>query len=70
MNKKLLKIIILVTFLVTLIFAVSLISNSTLSLQGQTGTCCPESNSKCVIGNIVYEDHYYKESGPCNELQL
>jgi hypothetical protein len=33
----------------------------------QDGTCCPEAGSKCVVGDIVRPDKYYKSSGSCTD---
>lgn len=32
-----------------------------------SGTCCPESGSSCVIGAILTTNAYYKASGSCKE---
>jgi nitrous oxide reductase len=32
----------------------------------QSGTCCSESGSTCVIGWTQKWDHYYKSSGSCS----
>lgn len=64
MNNKLLKTMVLVVFVV----AVGSILNLTLSLQGGTGTCCPEALSKCIIGEHVIDNHFYKQSGRCNPI--
>lgn len=31
----------------------------------QSGTCCPEPGSTCVIGTFSKADAYFKESGSC-----
>ncbi len=31
----------------------------------QTGTCCPEDGSWCIIGDTQREDYYHKASGSC-----
>jgi len=34
----------------------------------QSGTCCPEAGSTCVIGNFSRADAYYKPSGSCKDV--
>jgi len=33
--------------------------------EQDTGTCCFEQTSKCVVGSVVINNYYYKESGKC-----
>lgn len=33
----------------------------------QSGTCCPEVGSTCVIGDFSKADAYYKTSGSCKD---
>lgn len=35
----------------------------------QTGTCCPESTSFCLVGENVVRDAYYKSEGPCKNIE-
>lgn len=32
----------------------------------QSGTCCPEDKSTCVIGTTQVGGYYHKPEGPCN----
>lgn len=34
--------------------------------SGDTGTCCSETGSTCIIGPHRTPNSYYKASGPCN----
>lgn len=40
-------------------------STPTANAAADSGTCCPEIGSICVIGNLVFHGYYYKSSGPC-----
>jgi hypothetical protein len=35
--------------------------------QPDTGTCCPETGSLCIIGTTSAQNYYYKSEGPCNK---
>lgn len=43
----------------------SIFSNTSYAYGSDSGTCCPEIGSSCVIGNYVRENAYYKSEGPC-----
>lgn len=34
----------------------------------QSGTCCPEDRSTCVIGTTQVGGYYHKAEGPCNNV--
>ena len=36
----------------------------------QSGTCCPEPGSTCVIGDFSRADAYYKPSGSCKIIDV
>jgi len=42
------------------------INLSKISVEAQSGTCCPEYNSWCIIGAIEMWSYYYKSSGSCH----
>jgi hypothetical protein len=31
----------------------------------QSGTCCPEDRTMCIVGTSEVPDHYFKSSGSC-----
>jgi hypothetical protein len=31
----------------------------------QSGTCCPEERTMCIVGTSEVPDHYFKSSGSC-----
>lgn len=33
----------------------------------QSGTCCPEERSTCVIGTVQVGDYYHKAKGSCTQ---
>jgi len=39
---------------------------SQISVEAQTGTCCPENGSCCVVSNSVLLDYFYLPSGSCH----
>jgi len=63
MNKKTLKVMGLVILVATLtfIFTMPVISRP----PADSGTCCYQLSSKCVIGSVTHDDYYYLASGPC-----
>lgn len=39
------------------------------TLAQDSGTCCPETGSKCYInGELKERNHYYLTSGSCNQI--
>ncbi len=45
---------------------ISVFSNTSYSYGNDSGTCCPEDGSTCVIGTYVRDDAYYKDAGSCH----
>lgn len=45
----------------------------TLSLSTSSvvadGTCCPESDSLCVVDGKAYRNYYYRGPGPCGGVE-
>jgi hypothetical protein len=39
--------------------------NEACAQVDDSGTCCPQAGSICVVGQYVAENHYYKTSGAC-----
>lgn len=35
------------------------------ALDNNSGTCCPETGSICIVGGIEKQNYYYKAEGPC-----
>jgi hypothetical protein len=35
----------------------------------QNGTCCPESQSLCVVGGQLARDYYFKSEGSCIRIE-
>lgn len=38
-----------------------------LSEDPPKGTCCPATDSDCVLGDVIVYDRYYSETAPCSE---
>jgi len=46
------------------------LSFSEITVGAQTGTCCPEKGSYCIVGTHYHPDHFYLTSGSCNGQHL
>lgn len=43
----------------------SFVSPSKVIARPESGTCCPQLFSDCIVGDIIRENKYYKREGPC-----
>jgi hypothetical protein len=49
-----------------IVFVLTMVSVFTLPVRSDSGTCCPEISSDCVIGTFHAGGKYFKSEGPCN----
>lgn len=39
------------------------------SACAQSGTCCPETDALCIIGQHFARGYYFKSEGPCKQIE-
>ncbi|MEX1268956.1 MAG: hypothetical protein WEA56_08140 [Balneolaceae bacterium] len=72
MKKIIIKIVSLFSFGLLMMFNITTIKNAPMlkvqinDVRADTGTCCSEIGSTCVIGDYVEHGAYYKKEGSCD----
>lgn len=66
MPKLIVRLLCAIIIIVGVPMALSNFNFSQQNVYADTGTCCQEVGSTCVIGKYAEENAYYKSEGPCS----